>query len=224
MDNQIDVYGHSFIEEAITDKTCQWLSHPEFNRLMNTDCDQKIPKENQKNVVAARLMYLILNRQITNKERILLLTLLAKHHEVKLYSTDKNEIFKDLTFCGPANYYTEMPKIFRHSKINLNATLRSIEHGIPLRCIDIMGCGGCLLTNYQKDFDEHFKDGENVLFFRDAGEALEKANFYLAHDSLREKIALSGRETVEKYYTYPVKIREMLELAGLDYLIKACGK
>jgi spore maturation protein CgeB len=117
-----------------------------------------------------------------------------------------------------------MPKVFKCSRINLNSTFRLIPNGIPLRCIDVMGCGGCLLTNYQKDFDEHFRDGENLLFYRSAEEALEKADFYLAHDTLREKIALSGYETIRKYYDYPVKIREMLEMAGLQHLIKACGR
>jgi spore maturation protein CgeB len=117
-----------------------------------------------------------------------------------------------------------MPKVFKCSKINLNVTMRDIINGVPLRCIDIMACGGCLLTNYQKDFDEHFKDGENILFYNDAGEALEKADYYLAHDTEREKISQSGYETVKKYYNFPVKIREMLELAGLDDIIKACGR
>jgi spore maturation protein CgeB len=221
IDNQMDVYGHNFLEEIISPKTMTWLSHPEFNRLINYEFDKA---QASKNYTTPSRIKILINKQTTNKERLLLLTLLAKHHEVKLYSGKTSEVFKDLTFCGTADYYTQMPKIFRYSKINLNATFRNIQNGIPLRCIDIMGCGGCLLTNYQKDFDDHFKDGENVLFYRDASEALEKADFYLAHDSLREKIALSGYETVKKYYDYPVKIKEMLELAGLDYLIKACGK
>jgi spore maturation protein CgeB len=117
-----------------------------------------------------------------------------------------------------------MPKVFKCSKINLNSTFRNIKNGIPLRCIDIMGCGGCLLTNYQRDFDEHFKDGENILIYHNAQEALEKADFYLAHDTLREKVALSGYETVKKYYSYEVKIKEMLELAGLEHIISACER
>ena len=82
-----------------------------------------------------------------------------------------------------------------------------------------MGCHGALLTNYQKDFDDHFKDGENIIFYTSAEEALEKANFYLSHDSLRAKIADNAYETIRKHYDYPVKIREMFEMSGLDYLI-----
>ena len=48
---------------------------------------------------------------------------------------------------------------------------------------------------------------------------MEKANFYLSRDSLRAKIADNAYETIRKHYDYPVKIREMFEMSGLDYLI-----
>ncbi len=220
MDNQMDVYGHSFFPEILSENFMKWLHHPEFNRILNAEFDKEKAKED---VAGAGRLQLILNKQTTNKERLLLLNLLAKHHQVKLYSYKNSEALKGLTFCGTADYYTEMPKIFRQSKINLNATLRSIQHGVPLRCLDIMGCHGLLLTNYQKDFDDHFADGKNVLFYTDAEEALEKADFYLAHESLRVKIAEAGYETVKKYYDYPVKIKEILELAGLEHLIPKSG-
>lgn len=214
MDNQIDVYGHSFFPEILSRKFMEWLDEPEFNRLINAEFDKEKAKED---VVGPGRLQLILNKQTTNKERLLLLNLLAKHHQVKLYSYKNNEALKGLEYCGTVDYYTDMSKVFRFSRINLNATLRSIQHGIPLRCLDIMGCHGLLLTNYQKDFDDHFKDGENVLFYSDAQEALEKADFYLSHESLRAKIAQAGYETVKRYYDYPVKLKEILRL--LDWNI-----
>ena len=41
--------------------------------------------------------------------------------------------------------------------------IKSIKNGIPLRCLDIMGNHGFLLSNYQKDFEEHFVDGKNIM-------------------------------------------------------------
>ncbi len=219
MDNQLDVYGHSFFPEILSDNLMKWLDVEGFNRAVNWDKDKReeIPSDIKK--ASPGKLQLLLNRQVTNKERLLLLNLLAAHHEVKLYSYKDNPALKGIKFCGTANYYTEAPKIFRLSKLNLNATLRSIQNGIPLRCIDIMGCHGALLTNYQKDFDDHFVDGENLIFFTSAEEALEKANFYLSHESARAKIAENGYETIKKYYDYPVKLKEMFEMSGLEYLI-----
>lgn len=218
IDNQLDVYGHSFFPEILSQRFMEWLDQPEFNRILNAEFDKEKAKDE---VAAAGRLQLILNKQTTNKERLLLLNLLAKYHEVKLYSYKNSEALNGLTFCGTVDYYTQMPKVFRYSKININATLRSIQNGIPLRCLDIMGCHGLLLTNYQKDFDDHFVDGKNLLFYTDAGEALEKANFYLANDSLREKIAQNGYETIKKYYDYPTQIRNIMKLSGLEHLIPA---
>lgn len=216
VDCQLDVYGHDFFEEILSSTFMEWVDQPEFNRLLNAEFDKEKAKENTSSVGRLRL---VLNKQTTNKERLLLLSLLARHYEVKLYSNKSSQVLEGLTFCGVADYYREMPKIFQCSKINLNATLRSIRNGVPLRCLDVMGCHGLLLTNYQKDFDEHFEDERNLLFYTDAQEALDKARFYIEHDTLREKIAEAGYETIRKYYNYPVKIREILKTAGLEYLI-----
>jgi len=219
LDNQMDVYGHSFFPEVLSPKLCEWLDVEGFNRLINWDKDRRDEVPDDIKATNPGRLSLMLNKQVTNKERLLLLNLLAAHHEVKLYSYKENPALKGVKFCGTADYYTVAPKIFRLSKLNLNATLRSIQNGIPLRCIDIMGCHGALLTNYQKDFDDHFKDGENIIFYTSAEEALEKANFYLAHDTERCRIADNGYETIRKHYDYPVKIREMFEMSGLEYLI-----
>lgn len=216
MDMQLDIYGHSFFPGILSFQFMEWLDQADFNRLMNSEWEKEEPTD--KTVSPGRLQ-LLLNKQTTNKERILLLNLLAQHYKVNLYSYRKSEALKNLNFCGTVDYYTEMPKVFRNSRINLNATLRSILHGIPLRCLDIMGCHGLLLTNYQKDFEDHFADGQNLLFYTSAEEALDKAKFYLEHESLRVKIAEAGYDTVKKYYDYPVKLPEIFHMAGLEDLI-----
>jgi spore maturation protein CgeB len=225
MDNQANVRGYGLVAEIIKELDNDSLNNKEFNWIINhnkydTELNPNITTEKLHMGMLGRLIY----HQITNKERLLILTLLSNHHEVKLYSDKTSNLLGNLKFCGPVDYNTQMPKVFKCSKINLNVTMRDIVNGIPLRCIDIMACGGCLLTNYQKDFDEHFKDGENILLYNEPYEALDKADYYLSHDTKLEKIAQSGYETIKKYYTYPVKIREMLEKAGLNDLIKTCGR
>lgn len=216
MDTQLDIYGHSFFPGVLSSQFMEWLDQMDFNRLINSEWEKTEPSDK---IVSPGRLQLLLNKQTTNKERILLLNLLAQHFKVNLYSYRKSEALKNLNFCGTVDYYTEMPKVFRNSRINLNATLRSILHGIPLRCLDIMGCHGLLLTNYQKDFDDYFTDGQNLLFYTSAEEALDKAKFYLKHESLRVKIAEAGYDTVKKYYDYPVKLPEIFHMAGLDDLI-----
>ena len=76
----------------------------------------------------------------------------CRKHPVRLYTADKISGMDKVEVCGPVDYVKEMPYVFKNTKINLNMTLRSIWTGIPLRAIDVMGCGGFLLTNYQADF------------------------------------------------------------------------
>lgn len=62
-----------------------------------------------------------------------------------------NEI-KNIYNKGILDYYNNMPVVFCNSKINLNISLRTIRNGIPLRAMDIMGAGGFLISNYQKNW------------------------------------------------------------------------
>lgn len=212
IDMQMDVYGHSFFDEIFSDDLIQWLGNPEFNRSVHYKKGAKeIPDE-----LGNGKMRLTMCAQTTNRERLLLLNLLAKHYEVMLYSYHNDEALKNLTYRGKVQYSTQMPFVFANSRINLNATLRSIVNGVPLRCLDVMGCHGLLVTNYQKDFEEHFVDEKNLLFYTCAEEALEKARFYIEHETQRQKIAEAGFQTVKEFYDYPVKLNEIFHTDGLD--------
>lgn len=103
---------------------------------------------------------------------------------------------------GCANYLTETPYIFHNSKINLNITLRSIRSGIPLRCMEIMSCGGFLLTNFQSDFLKHFHAGEDFVFFESKKDLLQKIDYYLIHEEERFAIAESGYQKVLKNHSF----------------------
>lgn len=116
---------------------------------------------------------------------------------------------------GTVHYLHEMPLVFHHSKINLNITLRSIQNGIPLRAMDIMGAGGFLLTNYQNDFNYHFIDGEDYVSFFTPTDMLDKIEYYLAHDKERQKIAESGWKKICNEHTYEKKLQEILDIVEL---------
>lgn len=161
--------------------------------------------------------YEIESYQKTNKERTRLLSGLAKEHSVVLYapfSTDTQEL-GNLTLAGPVDYYHEMPLVFRHSKINLNITLSSIQSGIPLRILDILGSGGFLITNPQNELNEHFIDGVDLVCYQNEKDLYDKAAYYLSHEEERKKIAVSGYQKVKQYYNYPLLIQRMFEMGGL---------
>ena len=217
VDNQFGNYGVELYNATVTPALAQRLTSPDFLKALYQERDShRISAE----APAEERLFLQLNRLVTHRERLLLINMLSKHWDFKLYSSQSHSVLKDAIHCGRVDYYTEMPKVFRSSRMNLNVTLHSIQAGIPLRCMDIMGCHGLLLTNYQKDFEEHFKDEENLLLYHCLEEAYDKAKFYLEHETLRQKIEDSGYETVKEHYNYPSSLRKMLQKADLGHLLE----
>lgn len=119
---------------------------------------------------------------------------------------------KTIVNKGYANNQTEMPLIFRESKINLNITSHTITSGIPLRVFDILACGGFCLTNYRPEIDAYFVDGEELVMYTDAKDACEKVTYYLTHEEERKVIAQRGHQKIVECFTMEKRLQELLRL------------
>ena len=155
---------------------------------------------------------------ITKRDRLVILGYLSKHHELKLYTKEFSDYLKDAICVGSCGYLDEMPKIFRNSKINLNISFKSIQTGIPLRCMDIMGAGGFLLSNYQSELDELFINGQDLVLYDSIEDAIAKTEFYLKNDELRKSIALNGYNKVKDKFSYEIQLLKILRECGIDDL------
>ena len=153
--------------------------------------------------------------QTTREERLLLLALIASHHELKLYSREQNELLKNAKYMGSCGYLEEMPRVFKASKINLNITLKILKSGIPLRALDIMGAGGFLLSNWQPEIAENFADGEEVVLYESVEDAYDKADFYLKHEDLRNEIAAKGHMAVSERFSYKQQLGKIFDISGV---------
>ena len=153
-----------------------------------------------------------LARQVTALERTEILGFLSQAHQVDLYTYNKTPELVRVRNRGTAEVMTEAPFIFRSSKINLNISLRSILSGIPLRAFDIMGNKGFLISNYQEDYEEYFKAGEDYIYYTDYEDLGRKAEYFLGHEKEREEIALNGYRKVKEYHTYEKRVETMMEI------------
>lgn len=151
-----------------------------------------------------------LDRKITSMERMEILERLSHQHNVTLFTPEQTPKLSKVHNKGKADYYTEAPRVFRKSKINLNITLKSIVNGIPLRVFDIMGCGGFLLTNYQPDLFQFFVPDEDFVFYEDQDDLERKVDYYLKHDTEREQIARNGYKKIKKFHSYDLRVEEMM--------------
>lgn len=157
----------------------------------------------------------VLEKKVTVDERRILLEKIAgTDYKFELYTGSdlKDDPLLNKVSRGYIDYARVMPLVFRNSKINLNITLRSIHTGIPLRALDIMGCGGFLLSNYQEEIAEMFEEDKEVVLFRDIKECLDKMEFYLNNDDKRREIAEAGCRAVRKRFGYKEQLEKLFEL------------
>ena len=143
----------------------------------------------------------VINRKITSLERSEILTEIGKKYPVELYTSNTSFKPQGVTNHGEVDYYLSMPYVFKNSDINLNITLRSIQRGIPLRIMDIMGCGGFVLTNYQEDMLDFFVPGEDFVYYESRQDLMDKIDYYLAHEDERLRIAENGHRKVAADHT-----------------------
>ncbi len=154
----------------------------------------------------------MLQKELSSEERISYLNVLAETYRVSLYTTSDAALCPNTIYCGTASYTQEMPFVFAHSKINLNLTLRSIISGIPLRALDIMGCGGFLLSNYQPELDMYFDAGAEYVYFVDEQDMLAKTDYYLSHPKERNEIAQNGLKKIETEFSYKHQLQKMFSV------------
>lgn len=156
---------------------------------------------------------------VTYIDRIVLLEMMARRFDTNLYTydvtEDEKELLKNVKIQGEINYFTEMPVMFKSSKINLCTSHRAARSAIPLRALDIMGCRAFLLSSPQPELLEHFEDGKDVAVYHSDDEAVEKADYYLKHDDERNRLANSGYEIVKRDFRYEDRFKKMFEIAGV---------
>lgn len=192
------IYGYNLVLENLTDEITQQL---EKYIKLNMDSSYFITTK--------QLYADMINAEITHRERKNFMSALAETGRLKLYTGSDMKLVPGAVAGGIVSYDTQMPQVFRSSKINLNITLRSIISGIPLRALDIMGAGGFLLSNYQPELAEYFVDGEEVVMFEGKEDMLSKAAYYLEHDAQRKEIAYRGWKKVQERFSYDVLLKRI---------------
>lgn len=153
---------------------------------------------------------------ITYLDRLSLLSLMSNRFDTALVtgSLDKNErsLMPKLTVLPKMDYYKEMPHFFRMSKINLNPPFRAVWSAIPQRALDIMSSGGFLLSGYTEELAYYFENGNELILYDSIEDAIAKADFYLKHDDLREKIKVAGANKTNSNFTYENRIATILDI------------
>lgn len=210
IDAQQQVYGANFLEELLSGTIDNNRVLAELMRA-----EPYTPKPDGIETPSYIYANYFLARKLAQKERTALLTALSEDFQTTLYTHNQTSDIPLVINKGPIDYYDTMPYVFKCSRINLNITLRSIQNGIPLRCMDIMGAGGFLMTNYQADFLNHFIPDVDYVYFESKEDLLNKCDYYLKHDDERIAIAHNGHKKVKEFHNYRTRLNEIFSIAGL---------
>lgn len=202
---QQKIYGYSLVPELLTEEIIEQLKQ---YAAMNMDAAYLITEK--------ELYVDMINAEITFQERKHLMESLAEKAEFTLYTGSDATLVKGVQKGGLVSYDTEMPEVFRHSRINLNITLRSITSGIPLRALDIMGAGGFLLSNYQQELAEYFIDGKEIVLFESREDMVDKAMYYLQNEEERKEIAFRGWKKVQDMFSYEIQLEKIFQTVSQE--------
>ncbi|MCR5339291.1 MAG: DUF3880 domain-containing protein [Lachnospiraceae bacterium] len=202
MQAQLNLYGVDVIEPALS---------PDVVEKIQKVCPVYASGDGMETAEWVIANY-FLARKVTAMERQKLLTLLSGKFKVRLFTPEKTPDLPKVLNMGKVDYYDRAPIAMKCAKINLNISLRSIHTGMPLRAVDIMACGGFLLSNYQADFMEYFEPGKDFVYYESIGQAAELCEYYLTHEEERNKIAASGYEKVKELLGYSSQVEKMLAL------------
>lgn len=183
---------------SLTDQLLQWI---------------QLDKQDLYLYTARDIFLSMLEAEVTCRERVILLTLAAGLCGTHLFTASDAALVPDCIPHGFISYTDEMPQIFHHSSININISLRSIHSGIPLRCMDIMGTGGFLLSNDQPELNEYFQPEEDFAVFFSEEDFLEKIAYFSEHEKKRNEIAHNGYLKIKDHFNYPVLFQKMLDAA-----------
>lgn len=150
-------------------------------------------------------------RKAANEDRVKLLNELAKHFKVDLYAGASYDSRLLVDNKGGVSYDSDCNKVFYFSKININITNRSIESGVPQRIYDCLGSGGFVMTNYQKELEDEFIIGEDLVVYDSIEDLVRKAYYYLKHDKERLTITLNGHKKVRNKYNYRERMKTLID-------------
>ncbi len=201
MQAQKKIYNNIINKESIPDDI--WCELKKYIKFEVQETDEEFYEEQIINM---------LQSEVTCRERCQAVSLLNRFFDFSLYTSSNTDFDSKILNLGYLDYETQMPFVFSSSKVNLNITLRTITSGIPLRALDIMACGGFLLSNYQPELYEYFVDKKECVFFYDLEDMVEKTRYYLNSDEERRKIARAGYEKVKRDFSLEKQLLQLQQI------------
>jgi hypothetical protein len=119
----------------------------------------------------------------------------------------------------PPCFGTQLYKLLNDSKIilnvhgHVNANYGKAKFAVGnIRLFESTGAGCCLLTDHLPHLEEFFIADEEIVTFRNKGEAVEKAKYLMDNPKIAESIAKKGHEKAWKYHSSEIRANQFTKI------------
>jgi len=113
-----------------------------------------------------------------------------------------------------------MNGLFAHSSVNIGFTRMSGIEGpavnqVKLRDFEVPLAGGFYLVEEAPDHAELYDIGREIVTWKTPDELIDKARYYLAHESERKEIAAAGHRRAQRDHTWEKRFAGLFDRLGL---------
>ena len=146
-----------------------------------------------------------------NPNKFELLKAIQEKFDLHIFGNDeqgwKNRGLKNI---HPPAFDDKLSEVYGQSKIIVGISNVQCEGYWSIRSSQILMCGAFGLIRFTPQMEKELKD--NVAYFKNIPDCLEKIDYYLKNENEREAIAQQGYEYAQKYLTNKQRVKELLIL------------
>jgi hypothetical protein len=201
------------------------------------------PQSHRMNFSKAHKFHAVLSPDYPSYERYIQSGLIADwwthHADTRIFHPrdDVSEVFDCVTTCGPrGNGLTKKVEKALKGRFNNERYFFGMEHGkrlcmgkmvfqcsqhgeVTRRVFEGMACGKMVIADRlpeQTRMHELFVDGEDIVYYDNADDAIDKINYYSNNDEERLRIAKNGMEKVWQEHS------QIQRVDALERIIEEC--
>lgn len=119
----------------------------------------------------------------------------------------------------PPSFGSKVYKLLNDSKITLNvhghvsANYGKAKFAVGnIRLFEATGAGCCLLTDHLPHLEEFFIADEEIITFRNKGEAVEKAQYLMDNPMIAESIAKKGHKKAWRHHSSEIRAKQFYQI------------
>jgi len=135
--------------------------------------------------------------------------------KARLHNT-RREIFEELgkrfTISIKNNVRNNVAEFYSQSKVVLGGSDFDCELYTSNRFFVALGCGACYVTKKFRGIELLTKNKKHLLWFENKDELFDILNYYLFHDTERNKIREAGYRLAMEKHTYEHRLRNILDI------------